>query len=72
MRRMELSDNVRSVVQQQLLPGFRFNPTDTELVGYYLKKKARYEIFKIEVIALVDIYKFHPEDLPSMFYSSFY
>lgn len=67
MRSMESSDRVRSIAQQNLLPGFRFNPTDAELVGYYLMKKVLCKDSKNEVIALVDVYKVHPEDLPSMY-----
>ena len=48
-----------------LLPGFRFHPTDEELVGFYLKRKIQQRSLPIELIKQVDIYKYDPWDLPS-------
>ncbi|XP_041006961.1 NAC domain-containing protein 82-like isoform X3 [Juglans microcarpa x Juglans regia] len=48
----------------RLPPGFRFHPTDVELVMYYLKKKVMRKRFCSEPIAEIDIYKFAPWDLP--------
>ena len=48
-----------------MLPGFRFHPTDEELVGFYLKKKIQQHSLPIELIKQVDIYKYDPWDLPS-------
>ena len=48
-----------------LLPGFRFHPTDEELVSFYLKKKIQQKPISIELIRQLDIYKFDPWDLPS-------
>uniref|UniRef100_A0A1J3IE26 NAC domain-containing protein 78 n=1 Tax=Noccaea caerulescens TaxID=107243 RepID=A0A1J3IE26_NOCCA len=47
-----------------LAPGFRFHPTDVELVRYYLKRKVLGKRFKTNPIAEIDIYKFEPPDLP--------
>ncbi|KAL6952201.1 hypothetical protein U1Q18_048185, partial [Sarracenia purpurea var. burkii] len=47
-----------------LLPGFRFHPTDEELVGFYLKRKIQHRLLPIELIKQVDIYKYDPWDLP--------
>lgn len=47
-----------------LPPGFRFHPTDEELVGYYLKKKVAGAKIELEVIPVVDLYKFDPWELP--------
>ncbi|KAK8965524.1 NAC domain-containing protein 74 [Platanthera guangdongensis] len=47
-----------------LPPGFRFHPTDDELVGYYLKRKVHGEKIELEVIPVVDLYKFDPWELP--------
>jgi hypothetical protein len=49
-----------------LLPGFRFHPTDEELVGFYLKKKVEKKPIRIDLIKHVDVYKYEPWDLPSM------
>ncbi|KAE8710318.1 NAC transcription factor NAM-B1 [Hibiscus syriacus] len=47
-----------------LPPGFRFHPTDEELVLHYLMKKLSSSPFPASIIADVDIYKFDPWDLP--------
>uniref|UniRef100_A0A0D6R7A1 NAC domain-containing protein n=1 Tax=Araucaria cunninghamii TaxID=56994 RepID=A0A0D6R7A1_ARACU len=47
-----------------LLPGFRFHPTDEELVVFYLKRRVSGRPRKCDVIAEVDIYKCEPWDLP--------
>lgn len=50
--------------KNSLAPGFRFHPTDVELVRYYLKRKVLGKKFMTNAIAEVDIYKFEPLDLP--------
>ncbi|KAL3838745.1 hypothetical protein ACJIZ3_023336 [Penstemon smallii] len=47
-----------------LPPGFRFHPTDEELVAYYLKRKINGRTIELEVIPEVDLYKCEPWDLP--------
>lgn len=49
-----------------LSPGFRFHPTDEELVCYFLKRKVCNKKFQLDVIAEIDIYKFEPWDLPGL------
>ncbi|CAN6228278.1 unnamed protein product [Urochloa humidicola] len=44
-------------------PGFRFHPTDEELLLYYLKKKVGFEKFDLEVIREVDLNKIEPWEL---------
>ncbi|KAM6599110.1 protein SOMBRERO-like [Cannabis sativa] len=44
-------------------PGFRFHPTDEELLYYYLKKKVSYEPIDLDVIREVDLNKLEPWDL---------
>ncbi|KAH0448520.1 hypothetical protein IEQ34_022320 [Dendrobium chrysotoxum] len=44
-------------------PGFRFHPTDEELVDYYLRKKVASRRIDIDVIKDVDLYKIEPWDL---------
>ncbi|XP_065870941.1 NAC domain containing protein 50-like isoform X2 [Euphorbia lathyris] len=46
-----------------LAPGFRFHPTDEELVSYYLKRKVSHKPVRFSAIAEVDIYKNEPWDL---------
>ncbi|XP_035818276.1 NAC transcription factor isoform X1 [Zea mays] len=47
-----------------LPPGFRFHPTDDELVGYYLKRKVDNLKIDLEVIPVVHLYKSEPWELP--------
>ncbi|XP_055809877.1 NAC domain-containing protein 17-like isoform X2 [Solanum dulcamara] len=47
-------------------PGFRFHPTDEELVLYYLKKKICRKRILLDAIAETDVYKWDPEDLPDL------
>ncbi|XP_038905510.1 protein CUP-SHAPED COTYLEDON 2-like [Benincasa hispida] len=47
-----------------LPPGFRFHPTDEELIGHYLLKKVLNSNFSTPAIAHVDLNKSEPWDLP--------
>lgn len=49
-------------------PGFRFHPTDEELVDYYLRKKVTSRRIDLDVIKDVDLYKIEPWDLQGIFY----
>lgn len=54
-----------------LPPGFRFHPTDEELVAYYLKRKINGRKIELEIIPEVDLYKCEPWDLPGINFSYF-
>ncbi|XP_006658263.2 transcription factor JUNGBRUNNEN 1-like [Oryza brachyantha] len=45
-----------------VLPGFRFHPTDEELVTFYLRRKIAGKRLSIEIIKEMDIYKHDPSD----------
>nr|WNA21408.1 NAP1 protein [Hemerocallis fulva] len=49
---------------ESLPPGFRFHPTDEELILHYLRNRASAKPCPVSVIAEIDIYKFDPWDLP--------
>ncbi|CAM8958070.1 unnamed protein product [Rhodiola kirilowii] len=49
-----------------LAPGFRFHPTDEELVRYYLTRKVCSKNVRIDAISEADIYKMEPWDLPGL------
>ncbi|KAK3411330.1 hypothetical protein EUGRSUZ_I00095 [Eucalyptus grandis] len=52
--------------QLELPAGFRFHPTDEELVSHYLIRKCSSLPISAPVIAEIDLYKFDPWDLPEM------
>ncbi|KAL1299459.1 hypothetical protein AAHE18_18G111800 [Arachis hypogaea] len=62
---MESTDSSTGSQQPNLPPGFRFHPTDEELVVHYLKKKAASAPLPVAIIAEVDLYKFDPWELPA-------
>ncbi|GFP88265.1 NAC domain-containing protein 7 [Phtheirospermum japonicum] len=47
-------------------PGFRFHPTDEELVDYYLRRKVTNRRIDLDVIKDVDLYKIEPWDLQEL------
>ncbi|GFP97963.1 NAC domain-containing protein 7 [Phtheirospermum japonicum] len=47
-------------------PGFRFHPTDEELVDYYLRRKVTSRSIDLDVIKDVDLYKIEPWDLQEL------
>ncbi|TYG65423.1 hypothetical protein ES288_D06G184400v1 [Gossypium darwinii] len=63
---MEVLEKMISEDEDVLLPGFRFHPTDEELVGFYLRRKVEKKLFSIDIIKHVDIYKHDPWDLPKV------
>ncbi|XP_074588076.1 NAC domain-containing protein 67-like [Curcuma longa] len=50
----------------QLPPGFRFHPTDHELVVHYLCRKIAGHRIPAPIIAEIDLYKHDPWDLPEL------
>lgn len=46
------------------LPGFRFHPTDEELVSFYLRGKVEKRGIRLGLIKQMDIYKHNPWELP--------
>ncbi|KAK4747981.1 hypothetical protein SAY87_014567 [Trapa incisa] len=49
--------------QSQVPPGFRFHPTEEELLHYYLRKKVALEKIDLDVIREVDLNKLEPWDI---------
>ncbi|XP_058193470.1 NAC domain-containing protein 1 [Rhododendron vialii] len=47
-----------------LPPGFRFHPTDEELIMYYLRNQTTSRPCPVSIIPEIDIYKFDPWELP--------
>jgi len=53
--------------EESLPPGFRFHPTDEELITYYLRQKIADGSFTARAIAEVDLNKCEPWDLPGKY-----
>ncbi|KAK6947261.1 NAC domain [Dillenia turbinata] len=65
-----LDSNSNDADEEAMLPGFRFHPTDEELVGFYLRRKVDKKPIRLELIKQIDIYKYDPWDLPKAASSS--
>ncbi|KAJ0084679.1 hypothetical protein Patl1_30728 [Pistacia atlantica] len=48
----------------QFPPGFRFHPSDEELIVYYLQNKVTSRPLPASIIAEIDLYKYNPWELP--------
>ena len=53
---------------QNLPPGFRFHPTDEELITYYLISKISDSSFTARAIGDVDLNKCEPWELPGIYH----
>ncbi|KAG6592214.1 NAC domain-containing protein 30, partial [Cucurbita argyrosperma subsp. sororia] len=51
------------ILESCVPPGFRFHPTEEELVGYYLKRKINSQKIDLDVIMDIDLYKMEPWDI---------
>ncbi|KAJ4850706.1 hypothetical protein Tsubulata_005608, partial [Turnera subulata] len=58
------SMETKSSLDIQLPPGFRFHPSDEELILYYLKNKITSSPLPASVVADIDLYKYNPWELP--------
>ncbi|KAL9416564.1 hypothetical protein AB3S75_039705 [Citrus x aurantiifolia] len=54
-----------SIEASSMFPGFRFSPTDVELISFYLKKKMEGSEKCVEVISEIEICRYEPWDLPA-------
>ncbi|KAI4367068.1 hypothetical protein MLD38_022849 [Melastoma candidum] len=49
-----------------VMPGFRFHPTEEELVEFYLRRKVEGKRFNVELITFLDLYHYDPWELPAL------
>ncbi|KAF0917721.1 hypothetical protein E2562_021221 [Oryza meyeriana var. granulata] len=49
-----------------VMPGFRFHPTEEELIEFYLRRKVEGKRFNVEIIKFLDLYRYDPWELPAM------
>ncbi|GAB2230911.1 hypothetical protein Droror1_Dr00015208 [Drosera rotundifolia] len=49
-----------------VMPGFRFHPTEEELVEFYLRRKVEGKKFNVELITFLDLYRYDPWELPAL------
>ncbi|KAE8813421.1 NAC transcription factor [Hordeum vulgare] len=61
---MPMGSSSSSAAMPALPPGFRFHPTDEELIVHYLGRQAASMPSPVPIIAEVNIYKCNPWDLP--------
>uniref|UniRef100_A0A1J3IHN2 Putative NAC domain-containing protein 94 n=1 Tax=Noccaea caerulescens TaxID=107243 RepID=A0A1J3IHN2_NOCCA len=54
------------MAKEMELPGFRFHPTEEELLDFYLKNMVYGKKWKVEVIGFLNIYRHDPWDLPRL------
>ncbi|KAG6604701.1 NAC domain-containing protein 2 [Cucurbita argyrosperma subsp. argyrosperma] len=55
-----------TVAGLELPPGFRFHPTDEELVLHYLCRKCSSQPIAVPIIKEIDLYKYDPWHLPEL------
>ncbi|CAN6192384.1 unnamed protein product [Urochloa humidicola] len=65
-RRGASSTTAGSGAAELELPGFRFHPTEEELLEFYLKQVAHGKKLKFDIIPTVQLYRHDPWELPGM------
>jgi hypothetical protein len=53
-----------------VMPGFRFRPTEEELIEFYLRRKVEGKHFNVELITFLDLYSYDPWELPGIPYAN--
>ncbi|XP_030473638.1 NAC domain-containing protein 35 [Syzygium oleosum] len=62
-----INDNTKDDHEHDMvMPGFRFHPTEEELVEFYLRRKVEGKRFNVELITFLDLYRYDPWELPAL------
>ncbi|CAF1919860.1 hypothetical protein Bca4012_052058 [Brassica carinata] len=64
--RLQNDDEADDHDQDMVMPGFRFHPTEEELIEFYLRRKVEGKRFNVELITFLDLYRYDPWELPAM------
>ncbi|XP_062209767.1 NAC domain-containing protein 22-like [Phragmites australis] len=63
---MAMAGGASMEVVDQHLPGFRFHPTEDELLDFYLSRVVHGQKLHFDIIGTLNIYRHDPWDLPGM------
>lgn len=63
---MASMEDINMCTEQITLPGFRFHPTEEELLDFYLKNMVVGKKLRYDVIGFLNIYHHDPCDLPGI------
>ncbi|KAL8208855.1 hypothetical protein R6Q57_008267 [Mikania cordata] len=66
MRNKRQQDEGDDHENDTVMPGFRFHPTEEELVEFYLRRKVEGKKFNVELITFLDLYRYDPWELPAL------
>lgn len=61
---MATMEDMNNMSGEITLPGFRFHPTEEELLDFYLKNMVVGKKLRYDVIGFLNIYQHDPWDLP--------
>ncbi|KAF8117534.1 hypothetical protein N665_0009s0058 [Sinapis alba] len=64
--RVQNDDEADDHDHDMVMPGFRFHPTEEELIEFYLRRKVEGKRFNVELITFLDLYRYDPWELPAM------
>lgn len=62
-----ISSSLDEHEHDMVMPGFRFHPTEEELVEFYLRRKVEGKRFNVELITFLDLYRYDPWELPGIY-----
>ncbi|XP_047312013.1 NAC domain-containing protein 6-like [Impatiens glandulifera] len=64
--KMDNDESSTKLMINSPLPGFRFHPTEEELVDFYLKSVVTGNELPLDVIGFLNLYRHHPSELPGL------